>query len=139
MLTKVDHWLRERYLLQTHIYTMRLPDKRPAGVKVIELPNTASARYLFRIICNTNQQADKLIEILNDKGMMFATQVVERSIWYKPIIAPKGGSVILTVFWLISFCGLTLGLLKVGWNMKNNEELMDNLKGAVAVFQGSEG
>ncbi len=100
MLTPVDHWLRQKFLLQTHVYTMRLPEKMPLGVRVSELPKSASSRYRYRLITNSNSATDRLVKLLGEAGLMFVTQVVEKKTWIKPIISPKGGSVLLTVFWL---------------------------------------
>lgn len=137
MLTKVDHWLRERYLLQTHLYTLRLPQSLPSGVSASELPETATRRYRYRIVSNTNELTDKTIKILNDQGLMFATQVIERKTWLKPIIAPKSGSVILTAFWLVSFCGLILGTMKLASQLRNDAVFMENFRDAVEVFKGN--
>lgn len=135
MLTKVDHWLRERYLLQTHLYTLRLPEALPSGVKASELPQSVTRRYRYRIVSNTNELTDKTIKILNDQGLMFATQVIERKTWLKPIIAPKSGSVILTVFWLVSFLGLIMGTMKLAHQLQNDAVFMENFRGAIELFK----
>lgn len=137
MLTKVDHWLRERYLLQTHLYTLRLPEGLPSGVQASELPESVTRRYRFRIVSNTNELTDKTIQVLNDQGLMFATQVIERKTWLKPIIAPKSGSVVLTLFWLVSFFGVTVGVMKLAHQLKNDPVFIENFNGAVEVFKGN--
>lgn len=135
MLTPVDHWLRERFLLQTHVYTLRLPEKLPRGVKVRELPEGPSNKFRYRLVANTNSAANKLVDKLGEAGMMFKTQVVEKKTPLKPIIAPKGGSVLLNVFWMLSLVGLTIGTLKMFGALTSDEVFMENLKGAVAIFR----
>jgi hypothetical protein len=39
-LTRLDRWLRERYVYETHVYTLRLPETVPAGVIAEELPES---------------------------------------------------------------------------------------------------
>ena len=78
MLTAADHWLRGKFLLQTHVYTMRLPDKTPGGIKVRELSKSPSNRYRYRLISNSSKATDKLVKKLDEEGMMYAVQVVEK-------------------------------------------------------------
>ncbi|MGJ8725552.1 MAG: hypothetical protein ACSHYB_13420 [Roseibacillus sp.] len=134
MLTPVDHWLREKLLLQTHVYTLRLPEKLPRGIKVRELPVSPSNKYRYRMIANSNSSADKLITKLGEGGLMFKTQVVEKKTVLKPIISPKGGSVLLSVFWMVSLMGLTYGSLKMFKKLTSDPIFMENLKEAVAIF-----
>ena len=89
MLTPVDHWLRERFLLQTHVYTLRLPEKLPRGIKVSELPESPSNKFRYRLVANSNGTTAKLVEKLGEAGMMFKTQVVEKKTVRKPNICPK--------------------------------------------------
>lgn len=134
MLTPVDHWLRERFIYQTHIYTMRLPEKLPRGIKARELPASATRRYRYRLVSKTNGKTDQLVKILNDGGLMFSTQVVESRGPLKEIIAPKGKSVLLSIFWLLSMVGLTLGSLKLFDKLKSDEVFVANLKDAISIF-----
>lgn len=134
MLTPVDHWLRERFLLQTHVYTLRLPDKLPRGIKARQLPEGPSNKYRYRLVSNTNGATNRLVKKLEEAGMMFKTQVVEKKTVLKPIIAPKGGSILLSVFWVVSLMGLTFGSLKMFKTLTSNEEFMENFRGAVAIF-----
>ena len=136
MLTPVDHWLRERFLFQTHIYTLRLPEKLPRGVRVRELPESPSNRYRYRILANTNATTDKLVTKLNEAGMMFSTQVVEKKTIFKPLIAPKKGSVLLNVFWMFSFFGLSLGVMKVFQTLTNDPVFMENFRETIIIFKG---
>lgn len=134
MLTSVDHWLREKFILQTHVYTLRLPKELPRGIKVRELAVSPSSHYKYRLITNSNATTDKLIEKLGEGGLMFKTQVVEKKTFLKPLICPKGGSVLLTAFWMISLIGLTFGSIKMFKTLAQDEVFMENLRGAIAIF-----
>lgn len=139
MLTPVDHWLRERFLFQTHIYTLRLPDQLPRGTKVRQLPESPSNRFRYRLITNSNKVTDKLVEKLGESGMMFKTQVVEKKTPLKRFICPKGGSVLLSIFWIISLMGLSYGSVRMFKAITSDEVLMENLRGAVEIFTESGG
>ena len=134
MLTAVDHWLREKFLLQTHIYTLRLPEKLPRGIKARQLPDSPSNRYRYRLVANSTSATNKLVQKLDEGGLMYVTQVVEKKTLLKPIIAPKGGSLVLSVFWIISLAGLTFGSLRLFKTLTNDEVFMENFRGAVAIF-----
>lgn len=137
MLTAVDHWLRDKFLLQTHIYTMRLPKKVVRGLKVRELPESASNRYRYRLISNSGSATDKMVKKLDEEGLMYVTQVIERKTALTPIISPKGGSVLLLVFWLFSFFGLCFGGFKLYQNLSSNEVFIQNLSESFDIFTES--
>ena len=134
MLTPVDHWLRERFLLQTHVYTLRLPEKLPRGIKVSELPESPSNKFRYRLVANSNGTTAKLVEKLGEAGMMFKTQVVEKKTVLKPIICPRGGSFLLNVFWMFSLAGLTYVFLRVFRALTSDAVFMENFRGAVDIF-----
>ncbi len=134
MLTKVDHWLRETFLLRTEIYTMRLPEGLPSGVKTQELPESASRQHKFRLLCPSSKVADGLAVRFREEGLMFATQVVEKNPWFKPLIAPQNGSVVFNVFWLFSFAAMIFGMLRLGDHLRQNEKFMGELRDAASLL-----
>lgn len=113
---------------------MRLPEKLPRGIKVRELPASPSRRYRYRAVSSSNKKTDQLVRALNEGGMMFSTQIVESKGPLKGIIAPKGQSVLLSVFWLLSMLGLTLASLKLFDKLKSDEVFVANFKDAVSIF-----
>ncbi|MEM9079751.1 MAG: hypothetical protein AAGC74_03560 [Verrucomicrobiota bacterium] len=134
MKTKVDHWLSENLLLQTHIYTMRLPEDMPRKVKVQELPESASRRYRYRLVSGAPKATDQLVNTLRDEGLLFSTQVVERDPWFRPLIAPKGGSIVYNIFWLISGASVIWGGYKLMVRLQGDANFMAQLKEAIALF-----
>ena len=44
-LTRFDRWLREKFVYETHIQTLRSPDSIPAGMRAEELPDAPGRRY----------------------------------------------------------------------------------------------
>ena len=95
-LTQIDRWLRERFIYQTHVYTMRLPESGLSGqVTVEELEESPSRRYRYRLIVNAKRDLESLLTALRSGNQMFVTRIVETDPWYRPIIAPRGKSFFL--------------------------------------------
>lgn len=121
--------------MRTEIFTMRLPENLPSGVKMQELPESAARQHRFRLLCPSQKVADKLALRLREEGLMFATQIVEKNPWYKPLIVPKnGGSVVFNVFWLFSFVVAAYGVLRLGLHLSQDEKFMADVKDAVSLF-----
>ena len=50
-LTRLDRWLKERFIYETHIFTLRLPEGGlPSGVRVEEVEQKKSSDYKHRLI-----------------------------------------------------------------------------------------
>lgn len=135
-LTRIDRWLREKYVYETHIYTLRPPESVPAGVIAEELPETPGRRFRHRFIVRDSRQVDRLIQDLRAGNQMFTTRVVDREAWYVPFIAPQGKSIVWMLVWAVI---TVVGLVSVGrwaYGMWLNPEMQKNLKEAFKIFQG---
>jgi len=42
-LTRFDRWLREKYVYETHIHTLRPPESLPAGIQTREIPDVPAS------------------------------------------------------------------------------------------------
>jgi hypothetical protein len=107
-LTRFDRWLREKFVYETHIYTLRPPQSLPPQIRAEDLPDEPGKRFKHRFITSNSRAADELIQLLKSNSQMFSTQIVDRHRWYTPIIAPQGKSftwslisaaAILTAIW----------------------------------------
>jgi hypothetical protein len=104
-LTRFDRWLREKFVYETHIHTLRPPESLPAGIREVEIPDIPGKRYKHLFVAGSSRQADALISRLKENGQMYTTQIVDRESWYVPFIAPKDKSV---SWWLISVVVITV-------------------------------
>ncbi len=109
-LTRFDRWLRERFVYETHIQTLRPPELVPPGVRVVDLPDLPGKRYKHLFVAGSSKLADELINHLKDNGQMYTTQIVDRDTWYVPFIAPKDKSV---TWWLISVVLISISVFFV--------------------------
>ncbi len=97
--TRFDSFLREKFVYQTHIQTLRPVELLPRGVRAIDLPDAPGKRYKHLYIAKSTKAADALILHLKENGQMYTTQIVDNDAWFVPFIAPKEKSV---TWWLIS-------------------------------------
>ena len=107
-LTRFDRWLREKYVYETHIHTLRLPESLPAGIQTREIPDVPGKRYKHLFVASRSTDADQLISQLKQDSQMYTTQSVDRNDWYVPLIAPKNKSV---TWWLFSFMIISISVL----------------------------
>jgi hypothetical protein len=135
-LTRFDRWLRERFVYETHIYTMRPLGELPFGVIAEDLPEIPGRRFRHRFIARKPELATQIISFLKGQNMMFTTRVVDRSAWYVPLIAPKGKSITFWFAWsfitLVAVFGIAVGVRKL-WTMPGFQE---NLADAFRIIQG---
>ena len=106
-LTRFDRWLREKWVYETHIHTLRPPESLPRGVREVPIPDVSGKRYKHLFVTKSSKLADQLILQLKENSQMYTTQVVDRTGWYVPFIAPKGKSV---TWWVISTVLILVGL-----------------------------
>ena len=98
-LTRFDRWLREKYVYETHIHTLRPPETLPDGIITVDIPDIPGKRYKHLFVARSSKYADALIAQLKQNSQMYTTQIVDRKAWFVPIIAPKNKSL---TWWLFS-------------------------------------
>ena len=136
-LTQIDRWLRERFIYQTHVYTMRLPESGLSKLVAIEeLEESAGRRYRYRLIVNAKRDLESLLTALRSGNQMFVTRIVERDPWYRPIIAPRGKSFFFRTFWWSAVAGLVVIALGVGYQVNSDAELKAEIMQSVDTLLG---
>ena len=134
-LTRFDRWLREKYVYETHIHTLRPPPSLPHGVREVEIPDIAGRRYKHLFVAKSSKLADQLILLLKENSQMYTTQVVDRTGWYIPFIAPKNKSV---TWWVISTVLILIGLFFLLLYLNGFAEdanFMKNFRDALKLFR----
>ena len=99
-LTRFDRWLRESFVYETHIKTLRAPEKVPRGIRAKKLPDTPGVRFKHLFIARNTKTADAFIASLRDANLMFFTSVEDRKAWFVPWIAPKNKSLTWILTWI---------------------------------------
>ena len=132
-LTKLDRWLKERFIYETHIFTLRLPDEGlPKGVTVRPMEENKGGDYNHRLIIQDNELAEYVVEMLKQNQVMHATHVMESKNWYNRYSAPKdhGSFTFKLIFRFFSLVLVCIG----GWGIYQlslNEELMKMIKASI--------
>ncbi len=103
-LTRFDRWLRERFVYETHIKTLRPAEAIPKGIRAEDLPDVPGVRYKHLYIARNNKTADAFITSLKDANLMFFTSVVDRKSWFVPWIAPSHKSLTWILAWIVIAC-----------------------------------
>jgi hypothetical protein len=135
-LTRFDRWLREKFVYETHIRTLRPPDSIPAGVRAVELPDVPGKRYKHLFVASSSSLADELIAQLKENSQMYTTQIVDREAWYVPFVAPKDKSV---SWWLISLLIIVTGVFVVRVYAKSlveDPEFRKNFMESLEILKG---
>ena len=132
-LTKLDRWLKERFIYETHIFTLRLPEcKLPKGVEIEDVEQSKSGDYRHRIMIKDNEIAQNVMKLLKEDHIMHATHVVEGKNWYNQRIAPEGKSFtyrwILRFFSIIIACAGAYGASKLWQNEELRSTIMDSIE-----------
>ena len=132
-LTKLDRWLKERFIYETHIFTLRLPEcKLPKGVEIEDVEQSKSGDYRHRIMIKDNEIAQNMMQLLKEDHIMHAVHVVEGKNWYNQRIAPEGKSFtyrwILRFFSLIMVCAGAYGAFKLSQNEELRSTIMDTIE-----------
>ncbi len=135
-LTRFDRWLREKFVYETHIQTLRLPEYIPAGIRAVELPDSPGKRYKHLFMAKSSKAADELIRSLKENSQMYTTQIVDRDAWFVPFIAPKDRSV---SWWIISVIVISISAFFVLLRIKGfvqDEEFRKNFSEALEILKG---
>lgn len=136
-LTRLDRWLKERFIYETQIFTLRLPEGGlPPGVKVSEVEQKKSGDYRHRLTIKDNGLAAQVIDSLKEDHIMHATHVVEGKNWYNKHISPKGKS--FTFMWILRFFTLC-GICSAGYGiylLSQNEALMTTVRDTIEELKG---
>lgn len=135
-LTRFDRWLREKFVHETHIYSLRPPQFVPPKIRADDLPEKPGVRFKHRYIARDTKTADALINNLKENNQMFTTRVVDRKDWYVKFLAPQHRSVTWWCAWLVLFI---LGAFVIGGALRSlwlNPTFRENFDDAIRILQG---
>ncbi len=135
-LTRIDRWLKEKFVYEIQILTLRQAEDVPAGIREVDLPEKPGRRFRYLYITSKAQAAERLLKNLKEQNQMFTTKVVDKDAWWVQFIAPEGRS---PTWYVASVCILMAaltpvvvwlrGLLQDPEFLKNAAESLETLKG----------
>lgn len=135
-LTRFDRWLREKFLHEIHVYSMRPAEVVPSGVHAEELPDAPGRKYKHRYISRDSKAADALIFELKSHNQMFTTRIVDRKGWHIHLVAPEDKSVTWWLAWVL-VAGIFLFIATSAIrNLWSNPDFQKNFNEAIDVLKG---
>lgn len=135
-LTRIDRWLKEKFVYEIHILTLRQSENVPSKVLEIELEEKPGRRFRFLYKTSDADAAERLLTDLKENNQMFSTRVVDKDAWWVQFIAPEGKS----ATWYVASVFILMGILTpvVIWvrGLLQSPEFMKNLEEAKDIFKG---
>ncbi len=135
-LTRFDRWLRRRFVYETHVQTLRMPEEVPPKIRMIELPEVPGKRFRYLFIIRDDRIAESFVRQLKAENLMCSTSVVDREGWHVKWVAPEDRSVFWTIAWLI--VGSIAGFFAVRYiySLVTNPEVMEMFRDAFKTLRG---
>lgn len=135
-LTRFDHWLRKKFVYETHIYTLRELANPPVGVAGYKLPEKQGQRFHFKYVTRSEDTAEEMIRRLNTESMMFNTRIMDRDVWYARYLAPEGRS---PTWWLVSLfaaIGSIYSVTRYAMHLWQKPGVRENILEALDILKG---
>lgn len=130
-LTRIDRWLRKRFVYETQVQTLRRPESIPAGIRMVELPETPGKRFRFLFTIRNDKLSERFIHQLRDENLMFSTAVVDRKGWHVRWVAPPERSLTWFVIWVIIGGISAYYVIRYIYGLATNPEVIKMFKEAL--------
>ena len=135
-LTRIDRWLKEKFVYEIQILTLRQSGNVPRNVLEIELPEKTGRRFKWLYKTSDADSAERLLVDLKENNQMFSTKVVDKEAWWVQFIAPEGKS----ATWYVVSVFILMALLTpiVIWvrGLLQDPDFLKNLEGAKEILNG---
>lgn len=135
-LTRIDRWLKEKFVYEIQILTLRNSENVPRRVIETELPEKPGRRFKFLYRTSDADAAERLLTDLRENNQMFSTKVVDKDAWWVQFIAPEGKS----PTWYVTSVFVLMGMLTpvVIWirGLLQSPEFLKNFAEAMQIIQG---
>lgn len=135
-LTRFDRWLQEKFVLETHIYTLRPPESIPFGIRKVEIPDNPGSRYKHLYVAKSEKSANLFLAELKANGQMYTTQIVDRQSWYVPLVAPKNKSLTWWLFSTVIIAFLVFSGMILVKNLTEDDVFRKNFFEAIQILKG---
>ena len=91
--TRLDRWLKEKFVLETHVLTLSKPPHVPGGVELEEQELSLSNRFKYRMVVRDRRELEATLQALADANQTFSTKVLARSTPLRRLFDdPRGSS-----------------------------------------------
>jgi hypothetical protein len=135
-LTRIDRWLKVKFVYETQILTLRPVEHTPKGMRRVDLSDTPGRRFKHLYKTSKPKVADKFLTALKEDNQMFSTSVVDKDTWLAQFVAPEGKSptwYVVSVFFLMSALAPIVSWLR---DLIKDPEFLENMKGVMDILKG---
>ena len=135
-LTRIDRWLKEKFVYEIHILTLRKGENVPRTMREIELAEKPGRRFRFLYTTGDAEAAERFLNELKENNQMFTTRVKDKEAWWVQFIAPEGKSPTWYVVSVFLLMGALTPVVIWGRGLLHNPEFMKNLEGVKDILRG---
>jgi len=76
--TKLDRWLQKTFVNETLILTVRQPPVIPKGINLLELPQSLSNNFRYKLVVRKQKDVDAILAALKKNSQTFTTRIQHR-------------------------------------------------------------
>jgi hypothetical protein len=99
--SRLDHWLKRKFVHETQIYCNTLPQSLDARFMVVEAPAGQPASHRYRVTADNEDALLDLVERFRGEGITYAATIQEKSGRLSNWICRPGRSVTCEVIWML--------------------------------------
>lgn len=133
MRTSLDKWLKERFVLETHLFTVHLPPRVPSGVKVRKLKKKEDGKFNYRLVARSSKKTDRLVRLLNDNGVLFKAKILEGGFGLVRFFVGGKRSLVFFLFWLTMGLACLVGVVILFLTFKDHPVLVSGFQDIVTL------
>lgn len=109
--TKLDLWLRRKFVYINRVYCNTLPDLLPLGLQVEEAPEESGGRYLYKLTTRSERILKDLVQALELQNITYTSRVDDIHAWYTRFLNNPHKSFTFTMVWaMIGFTGFVFAI-----------------------------
>ena len=135
-LTRLDRWLKEKFVYEIQILTLRPAEEVPRGIRVLDLPEKPGRRYRHLYTTGNGEKAERLLSSLKENNQMFTTKIVDKEAWWVQFIAPEGKSPTWYLVSVFIFMGALLPVVIWLRGLLQDPEFIKNAKESIEILKG---
>jgi len=89
--TRLDRWLRDKFIHETHVFTVQKPPLIPWRVKKKKLQTSTTNRFNYQLIVRNRKKLDRITATLREQNMTFVCKVINRRRWCSNLFDNRHG------------------------------------------------
>ena len=110
--TRLDRWLKEKFVMETHVLSLSAPPWIPPGTKLESLEVGIKNRFRYKMVIRKRSDLEKALQSLSDANQTFVTRIESRKVWCRSLFDdPLGRSFTFRVLGLVFLAAIVATLV----------------------------